>query len=248
MGRWIEVISADGHRLPAWEATPDRPARGALVVVQEIFGVNSHVRSIADGFAADGYHAIAPALFDRVQPGFETGYDEADIKAGRALAQKLRVEDVTKDLAATVKVASTAGAGGAHASAGSAGAADSAGGASPGAAGRVGIVGYCWGGTMSWIAAARVEGLACAVVYYGGSIATYAGEEPRCPVLCHFGRHDKTPSPEQARSVLDAHPQVEGHFYDAGHGFNCDQRGSYDADASRLARQRTLAFFARHVG
>lgn len=238
MGRWIEVISEDGHRLPAWEATPDKPARGAIVVIQEIFGVNSHIRSIADGFAADGYHAIAPALFDRAQPGFERGYDDEDIKAGRALVQKSGVDDVMKDLAATVKVASGAGAGGTGPD----------GDAAPGAAGRVGIVGYCWGGTMSWVAAARVPGLACAVVYYAGTIANYAGEQPKCPVLCHFGKRDRTPSPEQARSVLDAHPSVEGHFYDAGHGFNCDQRASYDADASRLARQRTLAFFAKHVG
>ncbi|HEY0879631.1 MAG TPA: dienelactone hydrolase family protein, partial [Zeimonas sp.] len=118
----------------------------------------------------------------------------------------------------------------------------------PGAAGRVGIVGYCWGGTMSWVSASRVDGLACAVVYYGGHIASFIGERPKCPVLCHFGEHDRTPSPEQAKSVLAAHPQVEGHFYDAGHGFNCDQRASYDADASKLARQRTLAFFAKHVG
>ncbi|MCD6672331.1 MAG: dienelactone hydrolase family protein [Burkholderiaceae bacterium] len=241
MGRWIEVISGDGHRLPAWEATPDKPARGAIVVIQEIFGVNSHIRSIADGFAADGYHAIAPALFDRVQPGFESGYDDEDIKAGRALAQKAGIDDVMKDLAATVKVASGAGAGGA-------GAGGAGSDAAPGAAGRVGIVGYCWGGTMSWVAAARVQGLACAVVYYGGNIANYVGEQPQCPVLCHFGKRDRTPSPEQARSVLDAHPSVEGHFYDAGHGFNCDQRASYDADASRLARQRTLEFFAKHVG
>src|SRR5690606_28355105 len=104
----------DGHRFPAWEAVPDKPARGAIVVIQEIFGVNSHIRSIADGFAADGYHAIAPALFQRVQPDFETGYGEDDIKAGRALAQKAGVDDVMKDLAATVKVAAGAGAGGAR--------------------------------------------------------------------------------------------------------------------------------------
>ncbi|MCD6679482.1 MAG: dienelactone hydrolase family protein [Burkholderiaceae bacterium] len=238
MGRWIEVISEDGYRLPAWEATPDKPARGAIVVIQEIFGVNSHIRSIADGFAADGYHAIAPALFDRVQPGFERGYDDEDIKAGRALAQKAGVDDVMRDLAATVKVASGAGAGGAGAGSD----------AAPGAAGRVGIVGYCWGGTMSWVAAARVQGLACAVVYYGGNIASFVGEQPKCHVLCHFGKRDRTPSPEQARSVLQAHPSAAGHFYDAGHGFNCDQRASYDAPASALARQRTLEFFAKHVG
>ncbi len=114
MGRWIEVRADDGHRFPVWEAAPAKPARGAIVVIQEIFGVNSHIRSIADGFAADGYHALAPALFERVQPGFETGYGEDDIKAGRALAQKAGVDDVMKDLSATVKLASGACAGGAR--------------------------------------------------------------------------------------------------------------------------------------
>ncbi|HLT27031.1 MAG TPA: dienelactone hydrolase family protein [Zeimonas sp.] len=238
MGRWIQLSAEDGHNFPAWEAVPEKPARGAIVVVQEIFGVNSHIRSIVDGFAADGYHAIAPAVFQRVQPDFESGYSEADIQAGRAIAQKLGVDDVMKDLAATVRVARGAGAGGAP---------DAAGGA-PGAAGRVGIVGYCWGGTMSWLAAARIEGLACAVVYYGGRIAEFVDEQPKCPVLGHFGEHDKTPSPEQVKKLLAAHPQVEAHFYDAGHGFNCDQRGSYDAESAKLARQRTMAFFAQHVG
>ncbi len=239
MGRWIDVTADDGYRFPAWEAVPDKPARGAIVVFQEIFGVNSHIRSIADGFAADGYHAIAPALFQRVQPDFETGYTEEDIKTGRALAQKAGIDDVMKDIAATVKLAAGAGAGGAR---------SGAAGGTAGAAGRVGVVGYCWGGTMSWIAASRVDGLACAVVYYAGNIAAFVGEQPKCPVLGHFGEHDKTPSPEQAKSIVAAHPDVEAHFYDAGHGFNCDQRGSYDADASKLARQRTLAFFAKHVG
>ncbi len=222
MGRFIEVVASDGHRFAAWEAAPEKHARGAIVVIQEIFGVNGHVRSVADGFAADGYHAIAPAMFDRVQRDFETGYTSDDIQNGRALAQRISVDDAMKDLAASVQVAQ--------------------------AAGRVGVVGYCWGGTMSWVAAARVDGLACAITYYGGAMANYVGEKPKCPVLCHFGEHDRTPSPEQARALLAAHPQVEGHFYDAGHGFNCDQRASYDADASRVARARTIDFLAKHVG
>lgn len=231
MGRWIDLTTDDGHRFPAWEAAPSTPARGAIVVIQEIFGVNSHIRSVVDGFAADGYLSIAPALFQRVQPDFETGYTKDDIETGRALVQKTRINDVMQDLAAAVKAAGAA-AGGDHSS----------------TAGRVGIVGYCWGGTMSWIASARVEGLACAVVYYGGNIADFVAEQPKCPVLGHFGKRDKTPSPEKVRSVLTAHPAVEGHFYDAGHGFNCDLRSSFDADASRLARKRTLGFFGKHVG
>lgn len=232
MGRMIELVAADGHRFDAWEAQPGKPARGGLVVAPEIFGVNGHIRSVADRYAADGYHAIAPALFDRVQRKYETGYEAADIDAGRAIAQKLDMAQAMLDVAACVKVAQGAGAGT----------------GSSGAAGRVGIVGYCWGGNVAWVAAARVDGLACSIVYYGGRIADWIGESPRVPVLGHFGEHDKTPSPAQVRDVAAAHRQIEVHFYDAGHGFNCDQRGSWDPAASQLAGQRTLDFLAKHVG
>jgi len=221
MGEFIELTAADGHRFAAYRSSPAGTPRGALVVAPEIFGVNSHIRSVADAYAADGYLAIAPALFDRVQRDYETGYAPEDIQAGIAIKQKLDFDDVLKDIAAAI----------AHAQ----------------SAGRVAIVGYCWGGSVAWLAAARLAGLACAVPYYGGDMAKFAGETPRCPVLCHFGEQDKTPSPAQARALLAAHPEVAAHFYDAGHGFNCDQRGSYNAEASQLARSRTLAFLARHV-
>lgn len=222
MGRFIELAAEDGHRFAAWEATPSKPARGALVIAPEIFGVNSHIRSVADGFAADGYHVLAAALFDRVQRDFESGYSADEIQAGRAIAMKVDFRDAMKDLAAAVAVGK--------------------------AAGRVGLVGYCWGGTLAWVAAARVDGLACAISYYGGRIAEFVDEKPRCPVQAHFGEHDKTPTPEQARTLIAAHPQLDAHFYDAGHGFNCDQRASYDAKASQLARTRTLDFLAKNVG
>lgn len=222
MGSFIELTAADGHRFAAWQAAPAGKARGALVVAPEIFGVNGHIRSVADGFAADGYLTIAPALFDRVQRDYETGYAPDEIQAGVAIMQKLDFADALKDVAAAI----------AHAQ----------------SAGRVAIVGYCWGGTVAWLAAARLAGLACAVPYYGGGMPNHAGESPKCPVLCHFGEKDKSPSPEQARALLARHPDVQAHFYDAGHGFNCDQRGSYDAGASGLARSRTLAFLAQHVG
>jgi len=221
MGEFIELTAADGHRFAAYRSSPAGKPRGALVVAPEIFGVNSHIRSVADAYAADGYLAIAPALFDRVQRDYETGYAPEDIQAGIAIKQKLDFDDVLKDIAAAI----------AHAQ----------------SAGRVAIVGYCWGGSVAWLAAARLAGLACAVPYYGGDMAKFAGEAPRCPVLCHFGEQDKTPSPAQARALLAAHPEVAAHFYDAGHGFNCDQRGSYNAEAAQLARSRTLAFLARHV-
>ncbi|RPH65295.1 MAG: dienelactone hydrolase family protein [Burkholderiales bacterium] len=222
MGNLIELTAADGHRFAAYQAMPAGTARGALVIAPEIFGINSHIRSVADGYAADGYLAIAPALFDRVQRDYETGYAPDEIQASIAIMQKTDVGDALKDVAAAI----------AHAR----------------SAGRVAVVGYCWGGTVAWLAAARLDGLACVVPYYGGGMANYAGESPKCPVLCHFGEQDKSPSPSQARALLAAHPKVEAHFYDAGHGFNCDQRGSYNAEAAKLARTRTLAFLARHAG
>ena len=222
MAGFIELTARDGHRFAAYVAQPAGKARGAIVVAPEIFGVNSHIRGVADGYAADGYLALAPALFDRAQRGFECGYSPEDIQAGVAIMQRVAMEDALKDVDASI----------AHA----------------GAAGKVAIVGYCWGGTVAWVAAARADGLACAIPYYGGGMPDYIGERPLCPVMCHFGERDTRPSPEQARAIAAAHPQVIAHFYPAGHGFNCDQRGSFDADSARLARSRTLEFLARHVG
>jgi carboxymethylenebutenolidase len=222
MGRMIDLTAADGHAFKAWLVEPDGPARGALVVVQEIFGVNSHIRAVADGFAADGYLAIAPALFDRVKRGYETGYSQPEIQAGVALMQQVGWDNAIKDVTAAVEAVSHAG--------------------------RVGIVGYCWGGAVAWLAAARVPGIAAAVPYYGGAIPSLVHERPRCPTMLHFGESDASIPVDKARAVAAAHPDVTTHFYAAGHGFNCDQRGSYDAEAARLARERTLEFFGEHVG
>ncbi len=222
MGDFIELEAADGHRLAAWQARPAGAPRGALVIAPEIFGINSHIRAVADGYAADGYLAIAPALFDRVRRDYETGYAPADIQAGLDIMRRIPFDDALQDVAAAI--------------------------ARAGSGGRVAIVGYCWGGTVAWLAAARLAGLAAAVPYYGGGMPNHMDETPRCPMLCHFGEQDKSPSPEQARALLARHPEVAAHFYPAGHGFNCDQRGAYDAGAAQLARSRTLEFLARHLG
>lgn len=223
MGKKIELTAADGHRLDAYRADPQGAPRGAIVVIQEIFGVNSHIRAVTDGFAADGYVAIAPAMYDRVQRGYETGYSPDEIQAGLKIMQGLDWDKTLSDVAAAVEAVKSAG--------------------------KVGIVGYCWGGTVAWRAAALTPGLACAVPYYGGGMPNFSDEKPRVPVLCHFGELDKSPSPEQAKALLAKHPEVQAHFYDgAGHGFNCDQRPSYHADAAKMARERTLAFFRQHVG
>ena len=222
MGTMIQLTSADGHTLAAYRAEPAGKPRGAVVVIQEIFGVNTHIKAVADGYAADGYLVIAPAMYDRVQRNYETGYTQEDIQAGVAVMQKLDWKNTMADVEAAINAVKSAG--------------------------KIGIVGYCWGGSVSWVAAARASGLACAVPYYGGSMPNFADEKPRVPVMCNFGEQDQSPTPEQARAILAKHPEVIGHFYNAGHGFNCDHRGSYDAAASKLARERTLAFFRQHVG
>ena len=227
MGKMIELTAADGHKFAAYRADPtgtnEAKPRGAIVVIPEIFGVNGHIKSVADGYAKDGYLAIAPAMFDRAQRNYDTGYSQPEIQAGIAIMQKLDWKQTMLDVDATVAEAKKAG--------------------------KVSIVGYCWGGTVAWVAAARTAGLACSVPYYGGGMPGFIGEKPKIPVMCNFGELDQSPTLEQAKAIAKAHPEITAHFYaSAGHGFNCDQRGSYNADASKLARERSLAFFRKHVG
>jgi carboxymethylenebutenolidase len=222
----IQLTAADGHVLSAWQAEPAGKPKGAIVVVQEIFGVNSHIRAVADGFAADGWLAIAPAFFDRLERDYETGYTPDDIAAGRERIGRLDWTNTLADLAAAIDRATATLAGN----------------------GRVGVVGYCWGGTVAWLAATRADGLAASVCYYGGSIPQYVDEAPKVPVLLHFGEEDKTPPPETAKQIGERYRNARVHLYPgAGHGFNCDQRGSYDAGSARVARTRTLAFFDEHL-
>ena len=216
-----ELTAADGHRLQAYEAKPAGAARGGVVVVQEIFGVNDHIRRVADGYAADGYHVIAPALFDRVQPGIELGYTDADIAEGRSIRGQLTFEQALADVDAARKALGD---------------------------GKIGIVGYCWGGTVTWLASTRLDGFAAAASYYGGGIGQFAAEHPRCPTQCHFGEKDHAIPLTEVAAVRDANPAVEIYTYPAGHGFNCDARASFDAAAAKLARERTLAFFRKHIG
>ena len=224
MGQFIDLTAADGTTFPAYVAEPAGRPKAAVVVVQEIFGVNSHIQSVADGYAAEGYLAVAPSTFHRVRPGVDLGYTEADMKAGfelKTAAEALPPPGVLQDIQAAVDHASRAG--------------------------EVGIVGYCWGGLLAWRAAAGVKGLAAAVPYYGGGMTTpeESARTPAVPVLAHFGNNDHWIPLPTIEDFSKAHPEVEVHVYPCGHGFNCDQRGSHDADAARLARERTLAFFAR---
>jgi carboxymethylenebutenolidase len=227
MGQFIDLTAKDGFTFPAYVAEPASEPRGAVVVLQEIFGVNSHIRSVADGYAAEGYLAVAPSTFQRVQPGVELGYTGEDMSAGMALksaVEALPEPGVMQDVQAAVEYAARAG--------------------------KVAIVGYCWGGLLTWRAAASVTGLSAAAPYYGGGMTTpeESAREPRVPVLAHFGAKDHWIPLDTVEAFRVAHPDVEVQVYAADHGFNCDQRGSHDATAAKLARERTLAFFARHLG
>jgi carboxymethylenebutenolidase len=222
VGKTIELTAGDGHKLGAYRAEPKGKPRGGLIVVQEIFGVNSHIKSVTDGYAADGYLAIAPAFFDRVERGFESGYTQAEIERGRTFPPKMQWDKVILDAGAAL--------------------------ANVKSAGKAGIVGYCWGGTVSWMSASRLAGLSAAVSYYGGGIVANSGEKPKCPMMSHWGEQDQGIPMEGVKKFLGGHPEVTSFSYPAGHAFNRDVGASYHADSAKLARSRTLEFLKKHVG
>lgn len=223
MGETITLTSEDGFKLSAYRAKPAGKPRGGLVVVQEIFGVNQHIRNVADGFAADGYDVIAPALFDRVEKNFETGYQPADIERGRAVRGKLQLDHAVMDTRAAAKELKKT-----HA--------------------KVGVVGYCFGGTIAWLAATRIDETDAAVSYYGGGVADTAAEHPKAPVIFHFGETDASIPKEHWDKIRELHPELPVYIYPAGHGFSCDERGSFHKPSHEQARQRTIDFFRQHVG
>jgi carboxymethylenebutenolidase len=219
MGHWLSLTADDGHTLQAYRAEPKGAPRGGIVLLQEIFGVNAHIRSVCDGFAEEGYLVVAPALFDRVERGVELGYTPDTTTKGRALRGELGWDAPLRDARAALVLASPAG--------------------------KVAAVGYCWGGSLAFLCAARLDGVAAAVAYYGGQIVGFASEPLRCPVLMHFGARDALIPPADVEAIRAAQPGALVHVYDADHGFSCDARASHDAAAASLARERTLAFLAQ---
>jgi carboxymethylenebutenolidase len=216
LGGTIALTSeVDGFAFDAYRAPVGDARRGGLVLIQEIFGVTAHIRELADGFAADGYETIAPSLFDRRERGFEAGYDARGVERGRRLSEETAWEEVAGDLAAAIGVL----------------------------AAPVFVAGYCWGGTATWLAACRCQGVAAASSFYGRRIPELLGETPRCPIILHFGRTDASIPPDVVDAIARAHPEVPIHLYDAGHGFASDRRADYNPDAARLARLRTLQLF-----
>ena len=224
MGEFVKLTAGDGHELDAYVAKPEGEPIAGLVVVQEIFGVNKHIRAVTDGWAKDGFLAVAPALFDRVERGVDIGYEGADREKALSFMPKLDAEMMAKDTAAALAYAREQ------------------------SGKKTGIVGYCLGGSIAWQMASR--GLADAAVgYYGGFISRFADAELQCPVILHFGAQDAHITEEDRAKIAAAHPEVPIYVYDAaGHGFNCDMRSSYDAPSAKLARERSLEFLKEKLG
>lgn len=217
MGRTIKLTASDGFSLDAYRADPGGMPKGAIVVVQEIFGVNHHIRSVCDRFVARDYTAVAPALFDRQKPGFEVGYGPDDFRAGMAMVANPDFKAMLRDIQAAV---------------------DEVKGAGP-----VSVVGFCLGGTLAFLASGRLEGLSAAVAYYGGMIAKLAERAPKVPLLMHFGEQDRYIPMSDVDLIRGKRPESEIHVYkDAQHGFNCDDRESYHKPSADAAWTRTLAF------
>ena len=219
----IALTAGDGHQFSAYEAVPAGTPRGGLVVVQEIFGVNAHIRHVANGYAADGYRVIAPAIFDRAERGVELDYDRENAGRGMALRQKIGIEAMLSDIEASVVALQSTG--------------------------KVGVVGYCLGGSLAWLAAARIAGLSAAVGYYGGMIAKHLDETPNCPVMLHFGEEDASITPDDIaaiRAAVDTNVQVFT-YAGAGHAFNRTGNQAFHEPSATLARERSLAFLRQNL-
>jgi carboxymethylenebutenolidase len=229
MSEWVNLTASDGHELQAYVARPEGEAIGALVLVQEIYGINSHIRSVCDGYAKDGFVVVAPAIFDRFERGLELKYDGSDQKKAFELYGQLKPEWTLQDVAAAYKFAEKDGKG-------------------------IGVIGYCYGGLTAWWAATRGEDYEmqpeCCVGYYAGGVGRFAEEEPSCPVMLHFGADDDHIGKDQRDAVAAAHPEVQIFVYEgAGHAFNREpDPAHYNAEAAKLARSRTLAFLKENIG
>jgi carboxymethylenebutenolidase len=217
----LQLRAADGHEFSTYFVKPEGPPRGAVVVVQEVFGVNSHIRRLVEQYATEGYLAAAPALFDRQKRGVDLGYDAKGVEEGIGYMKKADPAGVLADLNATIDAAARAG--------------------------RVGMVGYCWGGRVAYLAGCRTN-IAAGVAYYGGGIAQLLPETPRCPMMFHFGERDAHIPLADVDAIRKAYPEGIYHLYAADHGFNCPDRASFDSPSAHLAFARTLEFFRKHIG
>jgi carboxymethylenebutenolidase len=224
MGTTIKLKASDGFTLGAYEAKPEGKPRGGVVVIQEIFGVNAHIRHVADGYAEDGYRVISPAIFDRAEPGVELDYDPKGIERGRGIREKIPLDKTLLDVAAAIAALQSDG--------------------------KVAIVGYCFGGSLAWFGATRLSGLAATVGYYGGMIAPHLDEKPHCPVMLHFGEKDQgipMSDVDKVKAAVDP-AMVRIFTYPAGHAFNREGNQAWEPHCAMLARMRTVKFLNHQVG
>jgi carboxymethylenebutenolidase len=226
MGRAVNIKTSDRHTLSAWRSDPAGKPKGAVVVLQEFFGVTDYIREVCDRFAALGYVGVAPALFDRVERWVELEYNKEGMERGDALRAKITVDESMIDVQAAVDYGVQFG--------------------------KVGVVGFCWGGSLAYLAAARLRNVAAAVGYYGGWIAKYAEERPRAPTMLHFGETDFTIPMADVEKVQKLRPTTPIYVYPAGHAFDCTSRKHFDPpsfhkESSELANKRTAEFLAKHL-
>ena len=222
MGHDVRLTASDGFQLGGYRADSVGPAKGALVVIQKIFGVNHHIRNVCDRYASEGYVAVAPSIFDRIEPNFQSGYSPDEVAVARKFVANPNWDAMLRDVQAAIDSVKDVG--------------------------PVGIVGFCLGGSVAYVAAAKLSGLRAAVGYYGGAIVRFADDKPRVPTLLHFGEKDTGIPQSDVEAIRAKRSDVEIHVYpSAQHGFSCDERASYDKASADLAGERTLAFFAKHL-
>jgi carboxymethylenebutenolidase len=222
VGQDIKLTASDNFQLGGYRAEPAGAPRAAVVVIQEIFGVNRHIRTICDRFAANGYVAIAPAIFDRIEPNFQSGYSPEEIAVARKFVAKPDWTAMLRDSQAAVDAVKDVG--------------------------PVGIIGFCLGGSVAYAAATKLSGLSAAIGYYGGAIVRFADDTPKVPTQLHFGEKDAGIPLSDVDIIRAKRPDVEIHVYPgAQHGFNCDERASYDPANAGIAKQRSLDFLATHL-
>ena len=221
MGEMITYQAQDGMRLSAYQAQPTTTPKGGLILLQEIFGLNPHIKDVCDSYAQDGWHVIAPALFDRAEKEVALAYNPDGKTKGLAL--KAAVDETAQaDIASLISLFDEAQ--------------------------KIAVIGYCWGGSLAWRMACATDLFDAAVCYYGGELSARKDDIAHCPVLAHFGRFDATIAMEVVTAFMAAQPDVACHIYEAEHGFNCDHRSQYDAPSSQAARARTDAFLTKCLG
>jgi carboxymethylenebutenolidase len=220
-GKTIQLKSGDGAEIDCYHVQASGDRKGGLVLIMEIFGVTDHIRELCDGYAADGYEVLSPALYDRQQKDFEASYSQEDIETSLKLRAENTYENTVLDCQACVDFLKPRG--------------------------PVFITGYCYGGSVSWLAACRVNGLSAAAGYYGGAIIEFNEEDPKCPTILHFGEKDASIPIDDVREIEASHPDVQVYVYNADHGFNSDRRQNYDEACALQAKERTLNHFASNA-